>query len=383
MNRYRYSGDIYDPNDRRPPEIKLNEDLVTTNKNIYMEYLGVYITFISASVVKKSNIIKIENPEKYFDTHFLHAHLILDTLKGEKSKVIITKEAYVVAKNNNSGGFDLYEVFIKQYKNLLLNTAVRNGFDHKLMERIYVNDVNGFIRDSILKYSITDNAYMLKHKKFLFQYTYMYTQIWGKTYLYAILPCFILKRIYMHKRRREFLQRKERYMELIQMQKRLIFETEGGVKSEVVAELCMRLPSMQNPDEQKTVGNLIRELDAMPEKDCWELIHDIRGDYRSSVRPNSIRSLPRENEQKWDKEKWRGHNIMALKRFDPDVQHMIVFDVLSGNPRIGRKVGKMRLFLTETEYQRELANQDKGYINIQNHAKVSDGHLHYAEGNSN
>lgn len=33
--------------------------------------------------------------------------------------------------------------------------------------------------------------------------------------------------------------------------------------------------------------------------------------------------------------KLEGHDIMALERFDPEVKHMIVFDVLSGEASIG------------------------------------------------
>lgn len=202
LNSFTYSTDVYDPNSKRPPRIKLEEDLVTSDKEIYMGYIGVYITYISATIIKRSNFCMLKNPEKYFGTYFLHAHLVLDSLKGDNKKVIITKEAYLAAKNNNSGGFNLYEVWIKQYKNLLLNTAVRNGFDYKQMQDIYVNDVNGFIRDSILKYRVTDNAYEMNHRGILFRYTYMYPKVWIKTYMYAILPRFILKKIYIHKRKK-------------------------------------------------------------------------------------------------------------------------------------------------------------------------------------
>ena len=209
LNSYTYSTDEYNPDDKKPPRIKLDRDIVTNNKNLYMKYLGVYITYISATVIKRNNIIKIKNPEKYFDTHFLHAHLVLDSLKDKESKVIITKEPYLAAKNNNSGGFDLYDVWIKQYKNLLLNTAVRNGFDYKLMKQIYINDVNGFIRDSILKYRVTHNTYGMKYTRLLFQCTYMYPQIWGRTYIYAILPRCIVKKIYLYNEKKKLIKKRE------------------------------------------------------------------------------------------------------------------------------------------------------------------------------
>lgn len=202
LNSITYSTEVYDPEEYKPPRIKLEKDLITSDKKLYMGYLGVYITYISATVIKREHFLEIQRPEEYFDTYFLHAHLVLDMLADENSKVVITKDAYLAAKNNNSGGFNLYEVWIKQYKRLLLVTAVKNGCDYKQMEEIYVGDVNGFIRDSILKYSVTENKYDMKHKELIFKYTYMYPKVWLKTYPYVILPRPILSIIYQWKRRK-------------------------------------------------------------------------------------------------------------------------------------------------------------------------------------
>ena len=75
--------------------------------------------------------------------------------------------------------------------------------------------------------------------------------------------------------------------------------------------------------------------------------------------------------------KLEGHDIMALERFDPEVTHMIVFDVLSRESPVGDKGHRMRLFLTEDGYKKALENQDNQYIHIRNHACVNHGHLRY------
>lgn len=199
LNSFTYSTDVFDLNEMKEPRIKLKEDLITNNKEVFMKYIGVYITYISATIVKREKFVQLSNPEKYIGTYFLHAHCVFEMLRGEDNKVIVTKNAYLAAKNNNSGGFDLFEVWIKQYKKLLLNTAVKSGFGKKIMKDIYVQDVNGFIRDSILKYSVTDNSYIMKKKYILFGYTYMYPSVWIKTYKYVILPKKILKKIYEKK----------------------------------------------------------------------------------------------------------------------------------------------------------------------------------------
>ena len=69
--------------------------------------------------------------------------------------------------------------------------------------------------------------------------------------------------------------------------------------------------------------------------------------------------------------KLEGHAIMALECFDPEVKHMIIFDVLSRESPIGDKGHRMRLFLTEAGYKKALESQDRSFIRILNHAKVS------------
>ena len=75
--------------------------------------------------------------------------------------------------------------------------------------------------------------------------------------------------------------------------------------------------------------------------------------------------------------KLEGHDIMALERFDLEVIHMIAFDALSMESPVGDKGERMRLFLTEAGYKKALENQDRSFIQILNHAKVSQGHLRY------
>ena len=77
-------------------------------------------------------------------------------------------------------------------------------------------------------------------------------------------------------------------MELNEMEKRLIFQTEGYGKSDVTYELRMCLPYIPDPVKRKTAAELMRKLDAMPEKDCLALIQDIRKNYRIPAGPKTM-----------------------------------------------------------------------------------------------
>lgn len=203
LNSCAYWSETFDKNNVSAPRMTLEEDLITSDKGTIMEKLGVYITYISATILKRELVHGITSPEKYMGTHFLHAHIVLEALGKAEGKVVITKDPYLACKMNNSGGFDLYEVWIKQYKRLLLQTGVQNGFPKEIMKKIYVNDINGFIKDSILKYSVVDNDYVMKEIKHLFKNTWMYPSVWIKTYPIAYAPLCLKKYIYAQKRKKK------------------------------------------------------------------------------------------------------------------------------------------------------------------------------------
>lgn len=75
-----------------------------------------------------------------------------------------------------------------------------------------------------------------------------------------------------------------------------------------------------------------------------------------------------------------GHDIMALERFDPDVSHMIVFDVMNHSSPVGNKGERMRLFLTDLGYQKALESQQREEVKILRHAKITKGHILYDRG---
>mgnify|MGYP000587559114 CR=1 FL=1 len=137
----------------------------------------------------------------------------------------------------------------------------------------------------------------------------------------------------------------------------------------LVSHIC------QNRNRERS---LIHKLENMPERECMELIQDIRKNYRVPGGPKTIGELLAEARQKSGAERLKGHDIMALERFDDTTRHMIIFDVLSPDAPVGDKGDKMRLFLTDAGYQRFLESQEKGEVKLQNHAKVSPGgYLHY------
>ena len=107
-----------------------------------------------------------------------------------------------------------------------------------------------------------------------------------------------------------------------------------------------------------------------------DLVKDIQKNYHLPY-PRTMGERIALARQQSGAEKLKGHDIMALERFDPQVRLMVVFDVLSFESPVGYKGDKMRLFLTDEGYQKALENQERGFIKLKNHAKVHNGYLNY------
>ncbi len=166
-------------------------------------------------------------------------------------------------------------------------------------------------------------------------------------------------------------------MELNEMEKRLLFQVEGDYQSKVLNELHMTARYTKNAEQQEAAQSLMSKLRVLSDQECMDLVKDIQKNYRLPHPPQTIGEKIAEARQQSGAEKLKGHDIMALERFDPEVRHMIVFDVLSYDSPVGDKGDKMRLFLTDTGYQKFLESQERGEVKLKNHAKVSGGHLHY------
>ena len=143
-------------------------------------------------------------------------------------------------------------------------------------------------------------------------------------------------------------------MEFTEMEKRLLYQTEGCERYAIINELSMASQYAGDPARRKAAKDLMEKLRPLSDAECMNLVRDIQKNYRLPKEGRTIGELIAETRQKSRTEKLKGYDIMALERFDPEVKHMIVFDVLSGDSPVGDKSDKMCLFLTDAGYQKFL-----------------------------
>ena len=144
---------------------------------------------------------------------------------------------------------------------------------------------------------------------------------------------------------------------LTEDEKRMVFQLEGCHKYDAIQEIVMLCRYAHNHGKKTTAENLLKKLREISEDDCKKLICDIQRNYHLPWKARSVGEMIAVARQESGAQKLEGHDIMALERFDPEVTHMIVFDVLSNESSVGDIGDRMRLFLTESGYQKALENQ--------------------------
>ena len=164
---------------------------------------------------------------------------------------------------------------------------------------------------------------------------------------------------------------------LTEDEKRMVFQLEGCHRYDAIQEIAIFCRYTHDSNKRNIAENLLKKLRELSENDCREMIYDIQKNYRLPWKARTVGEMIAVARQESGARKLEGHDIMALERFDPEVAYMIVFDVLSRESHIGDKGDRMRLFLTEAGYNKALEDQGRSFIQILNHAKVSQGHLQY------
>lgn len=89
----------------------------------YLSYIGFYITFISAIIMKRRLYNRIADPEKYNDTRIPQVYLQMEILKQEPSFSVLGSCFWEKNGEHSPKGYNLIEVFVKNYFDILTATV--------------------------------------------------------------------------------------------------------------------------------------------------------------------------------------------------------------------------------------------------------------------
>lgn len=114
----------------------LNEGLIEfTDKNEFIETIGIFCTFVSSLVFKVDYVKEIENKEKYYNTNILQSNVFFETMRHEGVYIVDTFNC-LAARSNKTVQYDILRTWIKSYSDLLIKVAPSCGFDEKRMGEV-------------------------------------------------------------------------------------------------------------------------------------------------------------------------------------------------------------------------------------------------------
>lgn len=98
----------------------LKQDVIYVNdKDEMAKYVSYYVTFISANIVNTKYVPQI-NFEKYMGTWFTLMPLYITAFIREQKNIVYGIQTFEKARDySRNGGYDFFEVFVKNYQNII------------------------------------------------------------------------------------------------------------------------------------------------------------------------------------------------------------------------------------------------------------------------
>lgn len=117
------------------PRLKEEGMKVFKDKNEFIEEIGIYCTFVSSLVFNVDMVRNIPNKERFFTTNILQSHIFFEIMRNVGVYVINTFNC-IAARGNKMVRYDVLRTWVKNYSDLLVQTAVECGFDEKRMGEV-------------------------------------------------------------------------------------------------------------------------------------------------------------------------------------------------------------------------------------------------------
>ena len=205
---YRYydvtKREIYVKNSERIKGYSQKQDILTNDGNLFMKYANHGVTYMSASIVKKSLLPDASESEKYIGTYFIHTYVMLEAVNGKQALFGIIMQPSV-ENNATTGDNEIgktpdkhFTVYGKCMYHALCIHAVNCGFQKNRMKKVYLQYLHDFpfwkvlllnkrLNNSTVLESFWQDGYpVIKH----------FPSEWIKVMLVAITPRWVINVIY-------------------------------------------------------------------------------------------------------------------------------------------------------------------------------------------
>lgn len=183
-------GELYSITNDGSPLHEINEqNRVYQEDEIcdFIETCGINLTFVSALLFNKNYFLEVENPQQFVNSYLLQSHLAMAMLKFCKKTAMIY-DYYCCATPNTSGGYNIYEIFVKNWKMVLCVTAAKSGISKKFLKKQFGRDLV-FAKRYLVLEKRSGIKFRTDHKFRYFKYSFSYA--YG---IFVILPILLMPR---------------------------------------------------------------------------------------------------------------------------------------------------------------------------------------------
>ena len=138
---------------------ELTEELnVYANQETFLNQISYWITFMSGSIFRNDVVAQID-PSKYVGTHLLQMPFYIASALSRKENLIINKGILKTGLDySNNGGYNFYEVFVKNYLNIWK--------EHLDSGQISLTLYKAIKKDIYVNFLVAHNfMFLVRHKK--------------------------------------------------------------------------------------------------------------------------------------------------------------------------------------------------------------------------
>lgn len=156
-----------------------DKNIIYENRSDFLKTISYWITFMSGSIFR-SDIVDIVDAEKYRNTHLLQVPFYLKSAFSQPRNLIISQDILQDGLDSSSaGGYNFYEVFIKNYLSILNEFVQTNDIDYKTYEwlkkdifcnfivrfnyRFFLKKIN--IKQDNMQYTTNRKGFIIKDAK--------------------------------------------------------------------------------------------------------------------------------------------------------------------------------------------------------------------------
>lgn len=158
------------------PRLRLVQNVVTNDKNSFFELVNIHVTYLSSSVYRTS-IAKTVDRNRYKGEFISSGQTVLYCLK-EPGNYIAIKQPCVAGRGGNTGGYNLYTVWVKGYRRLILQIGDEAGIEEKILKKVYKKTMRKQVLGFILAFRTTEKGLSLENRHYIFEGVKEFPALW-------------------------------------------------------------------------------------------------------------------------------------------------------------------------------------------------------------